>query len=81
MGMEDTDEEEEDEIDKDRLPPLTAREIQELPFDTINDPEFKEVKIIPNETSFSDPIKIIIVRNDGLIFYYFFYYTLNRIRE
>src|SRR5665648_57427 len=61
IGVEDTDEEEEEEIDKDRLPPLTAREIQELSFDTINDPEFREVKIIPNETSFSDPIKLSLI--------------------
>ena len=70
IGVEDTDEEEEEEIDKDRLPPLTAREIQELPFDTINDPEFRAVKIIPNETSFSDPIKSIveeIIKNETLI--------------
>jgi hypothetical protein len=70
IAVEDTDEEEEVEIDKDRLPPLTAREIQELPFDTINDPELREVKIIPNETSFSDPIKSIveeIIKNETII--------------
>jgi hypothetical protein len=70
IGVEDTDEEEEEEIDKDRLPPLTAREIQELSFDTINDPEFREVKIIPNETSFSDPIRSLvqeIIKNETII--------------
>ena len=70
IGVEDTDEEEEEEIDKDILPPLTAREIQELPFDTINDPEIRDVKIIPNETSFSDPIKSIveeIIKNETII--------------
>ena len=70
IGVEDTDEEEEEEVDKDTLPPLTAREIQELPFDTINDPEIRDVKIIPNETSFSDPIKSIveeIIKNETII--------------
>jgi len=70
IGVEDTDEEEEEVIDKDILPPLTAREIQELPFDTINDPEFREVKIIPNETSFSDPIRSLveeIIKNETII--------------
>jgi hypothetical protein len=70
IGVEDTDEEEEEEIDKDILPPLTAGEIQELPFDTINDPEIRDVKIIPNETSFSDPIKSIveeIIKNETII--------------
>ena len=70
VGVEDTDVEEEEEIDKDRLPPLTAREIQELSFDTITDPEFREVKIIPNETSFSDPIKSLveeIIKNETII--------------
>ena len=70
IGVEDTDEEEEEEVDKDILPPLTAREIQELPFDTINDPEIRDVKIIPNETSFSDPIKSIveeIIKNETII--------------
>src|SRR6185295_237070 len=46
-----TDTEEEVETDKDKLPPLTAREIKELPFDTINDSELKDIKIISNETS------------------------------
>ena len=70
IGVEDTDEEEDEEIDKDIIPPLTAREIQELPFDTINDPEIRDVKIIPNATSFSDPIKSIveeIIKNETIV--------------
>ncbi|MGI0051451.1 MAG: hypothetical protein ACRD8K_06905 [Nitrososphaeraceae archaeon] len=66
----DTEEEEEVETDKDKLPPLTAREIKELPFDTINDSELKDIKIISNETSSSDPIKSIlqeIIKNDSII--------------
>ena len=63
-------EEEEVETDKDKLPPLTAREIKDLPFDTINDSELKDIKIISNETSSSDPIKSIleeIIKNDSII--------------
>jgi hypothetical protein len=62
--------EEEVETDKDKLPPLTASEIKELPFDTINDSELKDIKIISNETSSSDPIKSIleeITKNDSTI--------------
>ena len=69
VGITDT-EEEEVETDKDKLPPLTAREIKELPFDTINDSELKDIKIISNETSSSDPIKSIleeIIKNDSII--------------
>jgi len=65
-----TDTEEEVETDKDKLPPLTAREIKELPFDTINDSELKDIKIISNETSSSDPITSIleeIIKNDSII--------------
>ena len=63
-------EEEEVETDKDKLPPLTAREIKDLPFDTINDSELKDIKIISNETSSSDPINSIleeIIKNDSII--------------
>ena len=72
VGITDTEEEEEEEVetDKDKLPPLTAREIKELPFDTINDSELKDIKIISNETSSSDPIKSIleeIIKNDSII--------------
>ena len=72
VGITDTEEEEEEEeeTDKDKLPPLTAREIKELPFDTINDPELKDIKIISNETLSSDPIKSIIeeiIKNDTII--------------
>jgi hypothetical protein len=70
VGTTDTEEEEEVETDKDKLPPLTAREIKELPFDTINDSELKDIKLISNETSSSDPIKSIleeIIKNDSII--------------
>ncbi|HEY6586718.1 MAG TPA: hypothetical protein VIY98_00370 [Nitrososphaeraceae archaeon] len=71
VGITDTEEEEEEvETDKDKLPPLTAGEIKELPFDTINDSELKDIQIISNETSSSDPIKSIleeIIKNDSII--------------
>ena len=70
VGITDSEEEEEVETDKDMLPPLTAREIKELPFDTINDSELKNIQIISNETSSSDPIKSIlekIIKNDSII--------------
>ena len=71
VGITDSEEEEEEvETDKDMLPPLTAGEIKELPFDTINDSELKNIQIISNETSSSDPIKSIlekIIKNDSII--------------
>ena len=70
VGITDSEEKEEVETDKDMLPPLTAREIKELPFDTINDSELKNIQIISNETSSSDPIKSIlekIIKNDSII--------------
>jgi hypothetical protein len=70
VGITDSEEEKEVETDKDMLPPLTAREIKELPFDTINDSELKNIQIISNETSSSDPIKSIlekIIKNDSII--------------
>ena len=71
VGITDSEEEEEEvETDKDMLPPLTAGEIKELPFDTINDSELKDIQIISNATSSSDPIKSIlekIIKNDSII--------------
>ena len=70
QGLEDTEEEGEEEKDRDRLPPLTEREIQELPFDNITDPTLTELKIISSNTSFTDPIKSIveeIIKNDTII--------------
>ena len=60
---------EEKELDRDRLQPLTQQEIQELPLGN-NDLEVKELKIIANETSFSDPIKSVveeIINNDTIL--------------
>ena len=70
-GLEDTvTENGEEEKDKDRLLPLTEREIKELPFDNINDSALTDLKIISTNTSFTDPIKSItgeIIKNDTLI--------------
>jgi hypothetical protein len=69
VGLEDS-EEGGEEKDRDRLPPLTEREIQELPFDNITAPSLTELKIISSNTSFTDPIKSIveeIIKNDTLI--------------
>jgi hypothetical protein len=69
VGLEDS-EEKVEEKDRDRLPPLTEREIQELPFDNITAPSLTELKIISSNTSFTDPIKSIveeIIKNDTLI--------------
>jgi hypothetical protein len=70
VGLEETDEEEGKEKDRDRLPLLTEREIKELPFDNITDPELTDLKIISSKTSFTDPIKSIveeIIKNDTII--------------
>ena len=70
VGLEETDEEEGKEKDRDRLPLLTEREIKELPFDNITDPELTDLKIISSKTSFTDPIKSIveeIIKNDTRI--------------
>jgi hypothetical protein len=71
VGLEDSEEEEGgEEKDRDRLPPLTEREIQELPFDNITAPSLTELKIISSNTSFTDPIKSIveeIIKNDTII--------------
>jgi hypothetical protein len=70
VGLEDSEEEGGEEKDRDRLPPLTEREIQELPFDNITAPSLTELKIISSNTSFTDPIKSIveeIIKNDTLI--------------
>jgi hypothetical protein len=69
VGLEDS-EEGGEEKDRDRLPPLTEREIQELPFDNITAPSLTELKIISSNTSFSDPIKSIVeelIKNDTII--------------
>jgi hypothetical protein len=70
VGLEDSEEEGGEEKDRDRLPPLTEREIQELPFDNITAPSLTELKIISSNTPFTDPIKSIveeIIKNDTLI--------------
>ena len=73
VGLGVTEEEEKDggeEKDRDRLPPLTIREIKELPFDNITDSALIELKIISSNNSFTDPIKSIveeIIKNDSLI--------------
>ena len=70
VGLEDSEEEGGEEKDRDRLPPLTEREIQELPFDNITAPSLTELKIISSNTSFTDPIKSIveeIIKNDTII--------------
>src|SRR5215204_5707857 len=73
VGLGDTEKEEKDggeEKDRDRLPPLTIREIKELPFDNITDSALIELKIISSNNSFTDPIKSIveeIIKNDTLI--------------
>src|SRR5688500_1214939 len=71
VGLEDSEEDEGgEEKDRDRLPPLTEREIQELPFDNITAPSLTELKIISSNTSFTDPIKSIveeIIKNDTII--------------
>ena len=70
VGLEETDEDEGKEKDRDRLPLLTEREIKELPFDNITDPELTDLKIISSKTSFTDPIKSIveeIIKNDTII--------------
>jgi hypothetical protein len=70
VGLEDSEEEGGVEKDKDRLPPLTEREIQELPVDNITAPSLTQLKIISSNTSFTDPIKSIveeIIKNDTLI--------------
>ena len=70
VGLEDSEEEGGEEKDRDRLPPLTEREIQELPFDNITAPYLTELKIISSNTSFTDPIKSIveeIIKNDTII--------------
>jgi hypothetical protein len=71
VGLEDSEEDEGgEEKDRDRLPPLTEKEIQELPFDNITAPSLTELKIISSNTSFTDPIKSIveeIIKNDTII--------------
>ncbi|HEY6659141.1 MAG TPA: hypothetical protein VIZ62_11500 [Nitrososphaeraceae archaeon] len=70
VGLEDSEVKVGEEKDRDRLPPLTEREIQELPFDNITAPSLTELKIISSNTSFTDPIKSIveeIIKNDTLI--------------
>ena len=70
VGLEDSEEGGGEEKDRDRLPPLTEREIQELQFDNITAPSLTELKIISSNTSFTDPIKSIveeIIKNDTLI--------------
>ena len=73
VGLVVKEEEEKDggeEKDRDRLPPLTIREIKELPFDNISDSAVTELKIISSNNSFTDPIKSIveeIIKNDTLI--------------
>src|SRR5215204_6359352 len=73
VGLVVKEEEEKDggeEKDRDRLPPLTIREIKELPFDNITDSALIELKIISSNNSFTDPIKSIveeIIKNDTLI--------------
>jgi hypothetical protein len=70
VGLEETDEDEGKEKDRDRLPLLTEREIKELPFDNITDPELTDLKIISSKTLFTDPIKSIveeIIKNDTII--------------
>jgi hypothetical protein len=70
VGLEETDKDEGKEKDRDRLPLLTEREINELPFDNITDPELTDLKIISSKTSFTDPIKSIveeIIKNDTII--------------
>ena len=70
VGLEDSEEEGGEEKDRDRLPPLTEKEIQELPFDNITAPSLTELKIISSNTSFTDPIKSIveeIIKNDTII--------------
>jgi len=70
VGLQETDEGEGKEKDRDRLPLLTEREIKELPFDNITDPELTDLKIISSKTSFTDPIKRIveeIIKNDTII--------------
>src|SRR5215204_699659 len=73
VGLGVKEEEEKDggeEKDRDRLPPLTIREIKELPFDNITDSALIELKIISSNNSFTDPIKSIveeIIKNDTLI--------------
>ena len=70
-GLEDTVKENGgEEKDRDRLPPLTEREIKELPFDNINDSALTDLKIISTNTSYTDPIKSIageIIKNDIII--------------
>ena len=68
VGLEDTDEEEREEKDRDRLPPLTEQELKELPFDNITDPNLTELKIISSKTS--DPLTSIveeIIKNDTIL--------------
>ncbi|HKX97291.1 MAG TPA: hypothetical protein VJL78_05600 [Candidatus Nitrosocosmicus sp.] len=71
VGLEDSEEDEGgEEKDRDMLPPLTEKEIQELPFDNITAPSLTELKIISSNTSFTDPIKSIveeIIKNDTII--------------
>jgi hypothetical protein len=71
VGLEDSEEDEGgEEKDRDRLPPLTEKEIQELPFENITAPSLTELKIISSNTSFTDPIKSIveeIIKNDTII--------------
>jgi hypothetical protein len=43
VGLEDSEEKVGEEKDRDRLPPLTEREIQELPFDNITAPSLREL--------------------------------------
>src|SRR5215210_695109 len=70
VALEDSEEEGGEEKDRDRLPPLTEREIRELPFDNLTAPSLTELKIISSNTSFTDPIKSMveeIIKNDTLI--------------
>jgi len=57
------------EGERDPLPPLTEREFQEFLFDNETD-ETKSLTIIPNATSFEDPIKSVveeIIKNESII--------------
>jgi len=57
------------EGERDPLPPLTEREFQEFVFDNETD-QTKSLTIIPNATSFEDPIKSVveeIIKNESII--------------
>jgi hypothetical protein len=57
------------EGERDPLPPLTEKEFKEFLFDNETD-ETKSLTIIPNATSFEDPIKSVveeIIKNESII--------------